>query len=266
MSDSASGPLSTDAFRAHMAELQQIVRLQAEDDLRRMGHSPAQWVAEEYERKRAMRGTDLALSGTSLPPGWRWTRNEATGQYEASPVGQMPATPPVIVGPPGKMPFMPDYGDPGSGLGGGMPTPGLPFRSTGIVTTGMRYDPLYHRYESPDGSGVDELELRDFARENLGPMPSQTSKEWPGGTKVVNIRHTPCDVNVGRPSPWGNPFKIGPDGTRQAVIEKYRAYIAERPELLARVGELKGKTLGCWCAPEACHADVLAELAEGTAE
>lgn len=27
-------------------------------------------------------------------------------------------------------------------------------------------------------------------------------------------------------------------------------------------GELRGKVLGCWCAPKMCHGDVLAELAE----
>ena len=26
--------------------------------------------------------------------------------------------------------------------------------------------------------------------------------------------------------------------------------------------ELKGKTLGCWCKPDPCHGDVLAELAD----
>jgi hypothetical protein len=28
--------------------------------------------------------------------------------------------------------------------------------------------------------------------------------------------------------------------------------------------ELKGKVLGCWCKPDACHGDVLAELADET--
>ena len=35
-----------------------------------------------------------------------------------------------------------------------------------------------------------------------------------------------------------------------------------RPDLLARLGELRGKRLACWCAPKSCHGDVLAELAE----
>jgi hypothetical protein len=42
----------------------------------------------------------------------------------------------------------------------------------------------------------------------------------------------------------------------------YRAYLLERPELLELVPPLRGRTLACWCAPELCHADVLAELAD----
>ena len=31
-------------------------------------------------------------------------------------------------------------------------------------------------------------------------------------------------------------------------------------ELLSCLGELKGKVLGCFCKPKACHGDVLVEL------
>lgn len=69
-------------------------------------------------------------------------------------------------------------------------------------------------------------------------------------------------VYVGRPSPYGNPFEIGKDGDRAAVIELYRAWILTQPALLAKVrSELKGKDLVCWCAPLPCHADVLLSLA-----
>ena len=61
---------------------------------------------------------------------------------------------------------------------------------------------------------------------------------------------------------WGNPFRIGRDGTREEVIAKYRDYILNRPDLMARLPELKGKTLGCWCKPLPCHGEVLAELAD----
>jgi len=83
-------------------------------------------------------------------------------------------------------------------------------------------------------------------------------------THVVHIRHTVADVYVGRPSKWGNPYKVGRDGTREEVIEKYRAHILASPELLAAIPELKGKVLGCWCKPQPCHGDILAELADGS--
>lgn len=46
----------------------------------------------------------------------------------------------------------------------------------------------------------------------------------------------------------------------QEVIEAYRGWISGRPGLLEDLGELVGKRLACWCAPRACHGDVLAEL------
>ena len=92
--------------------------------------------------------------------------------------------------------------------------------------------------------------------------------------RVVNVsRGQACDVYVGRGgrdyvngvvysrSRWGNPFREGEDGTREEVIEKYRKWIRKQPELMAALFSLRGKKLGCHCAPKPCHADVLAEMA-----
>jgi hypothetical protein len=49
--------------------------------------------------------------------------------------------------------------------------------------------------------------------------------------------------------------------SREEAIEAYRAWFVRQPELMAAVGELKGKTLGCWCHPQACHGEFLVELA-----
>jgi hypothetical protein len=48
---------------------------------------------------------------------------------------------------------------------------------------------------------------------------------------------------------------------RKAMVHRYREWLDEQPELLARIsaGELTGRALGCWCAPQPCHADVLVE-------
>lgn len=81
-------------------------------------------------------------------------------------------------------------------------------------------------------------------------------------TTVVNIRHRKCDVYIGRGSKWGNPFThIGTQMTRKDCIEAYEVWLKQQPELLAALGELKGKTLGCYCRPMSCHGDVLARLA-----
>ncbi len=72
----------------------------------------------------------------------------------------------------------------------------------------------------------------------------------------------PFDVYCGRPSPFGNPFVIGKDGTRDEVIARYREWLPTQPNLMAEVHTLHGKTLACWCFPhQACHCDVLLEFA-----
>jgi hypothetical protein len=78
-------------------------------------------------------------------------------------------------------------------------------------------------------------------------------------------------IYVGRPSVLGNPFVIGKDGNRSQVIKKYIVWLRMQCESrgpvkrelmkLARMYRKKGKlTLVCWCAPKACHADVLKKV------
>jgi len=81
-------------------------------------------------------------------------------------------------------------------------------------------------------------------------------------TTVVNRHKEQFDVYIGRGSKWGNPFVIGRDGNREQVIEIYRQWIKGQHKLLADLHELKGKRLGCYCKPKACHGDVLVELVE----
>lgn len=81
-------------------------------------------------------------------------------------------------------------------------------------------------------------------------------------TTVVKVNNRTCDVYIGRPSKWGNPFYVGRDGSRAEVIRKYEEWILQQPELLSSLSELKGKRLGCHCKPLACHGDVLAKLAD----
>ncbi|MCH9022453.1 MAG: DUF4326 domain-containing protein [Planctomycetes bacterium] len=81
-------------------------------------------------------------------------------------------------------------------------------------------------------------------------------------TKVVHLKNEEFDVLIDRTTIWGNPFVIGRHGSRADVIDKYRKWILNQPNLLSQLNLLKGKRLGCWCAPEPCHGDVLVELIE----
>lgn len=88
--------------------------------------------------------------------------------------------------------------------------------------------------------------------------------------RVLNMRHLkgkPLPENavyVGRPSVFGNPFVVGRDGTRERVIAAYRYHLKTNASLTVQaIRELRGKDLVCWCAPEACHADVLLDIANG---
>nr|WP_243659118.1 DUF4326 domain-containing protein [Tamaricihabitans halophyticus] len=65
-------------------------------------------------------------------------------------------------------------------------------------------------------------------------------------------------------SDFANPFVREARTDRAAMLTRYRAYLAGQPALLDRLraGEFAGLALGCWCAPEPCHAEILAEYTE----
>lgn len=84
--------------------------------------------------------------------------------------------------------------------------------------------------------------------------------------RVVNKYKEDYDVYIGRGSVWGNPFAIGEHGTREEVIELYRAHLWKmlkkgsitKQDLL----DLDGKRLGCFCKPQACHGDIIVKAVE----
>lgn len=101
----------------------------------------------------------------------------------------------------------------------------------------------------------------------------------PEPIRVVHVSRDEYSIYVGRAVPrrgfraskWGNPFIVGSDGNLATVLTSYRAWLLTQPNLLAALPELRGKVLGCWCAPKGgvtaadphvCHGQVLAELAE----
>lgn len=101
-------------------------------------------------------------------------------------------------------------------------------------------------------------------------------------SSVVNVRTDEFDVYIGRAvnrardprchkaSIWANPFKPKsrtPADMKKMVV-KYEKLMRERLEgderdmWLRELRKLRGKRLGCWCAPQPCHGEVLAKLAE----
>lgn len=70
-------------------------------------------------------------------------------------------------------------------------------------------------------------------------------------------------VRIDRHGQWGNPFLLLDDGDRDTVCNNYEThYWPHKPSLRQQVHTLRGKALGCWCAPERCHGDFLKEEAE----
>ncbi len=86
-------------------------------------------------------------------------------------------------------------------------------------------------------------------------------------TTVVNITYDICDVYIGRSKIpdvgyFGNPYPIDEDASREEVLSKYKEYFIKRVredrEFYRRIIALKGKRLGCFCKPDACHGDIIA--------
>ena len=93
-------------------------------------------------------------------------------------------------------------------------------------------------------------------------------------TTVVNTRVSDFDIYIGRktatPYHFGNPWHIGAHGTRAEVVEKFDHWIHEvaythveprrRAWILKNLEKLRGKQLGCYCAPLACHGDIYVKM------
>jgi len=69
-------------------------------------------------------------------------------------------------------------------------------------------------------------------------------------------------VYVGRSSRYGNPYRLGVDGTAGDVAILYLKYLVANPELVQDIKlNLKDKNLVCHCSSELCHAAILQLLA-----
>lgn len=93
--------------------------------------------------------------------------------------------------------------------------------------------------------------------------------------KVVHCKRDPFDIYIGRRKDglgiWGNPFRIGDyhEGkliTRELSLELYEIYIRDKLNKDRKLRDLLvsmiNSRLGCWCAPKACHGDILKKLCQ----
>lgn len=91
--------------------------------------------------------------------------------------------------------------------------------------------------------------------------------------RVVHCKRESYDVYIGRPSLWGNIYSHKTDSsakyhclTREIAIERYErdlrdALTADREFVIEKyLRPIAGKVLGCWCAPKACHGEVLIKI------
>ena len=97
-------------------------------------------------------------------------------------------------------------------------------------------------------------------------------------SRAKGWRMPPETVKVDRATKWGNPFKVGVDGTAAECVYLHRALLAgnvcltskasyddqiqHRKHVAENISALSGKDLACWCPlDKPCHADVLLRLA-----
>lgn len=125
------------------------------------------------------------------------------------------------------------------------------------------------------------MEFAGLQGEGIGMIPQRLQLSRAKGfnlQQASKMRNGLPAVNVARPSPLGNPFIVGRDGTRAQCVRLFKillggnialtteATVDTQREFLSNAvvswKSLRGKNLACWCPAHAeCHADVLLELA-----
>ena len=139
-----------------------------------------------------------------------------------------------------------------------------------VLEGGFDVDELVSALSRPDGheAGGQEGQQAPVHPEGAGhgdgSSPADEHEHAGNGTTVVNLRTSPYDIYIGRPGPWGNPFR------GEGAVENYRQWLWGRIQdgslSLEQLASLRGHRLGCYCKPAPCHGDVLAGAAEWAAQ
>ena len=89
-------------------------------------------------------------------------------------------------------------------------------------------------------------------------------------TSLVNIRKHKADLYIGRPTQWGNPFRMKFEDEREWVVAAHMRWLkgieyqnfeqGKREWILSNLYLLEEKILGCYCSPKPCHGDNYIDL------
>lgn len=91
-----------------------------------------------------------------------------------------------------------------------------------------------------------------------------TFAAWAAHPRHLYVGRRVARVDGTFDSPYRNLLRVNPQQGRQAAVDHFRRYAAQRSaEWRAQLrADLANKSvLGCWCHPEPCHANVLLEIA-----
>jgi hypothetical protein len=168
----------------------------------------------------------------------------------------------------------------------------LPVRCAGLEVGEPVVVPGIERQRRRKTRGVNWIESAIEASEVRG-WDGEPETEVPGArlasddepTLVVHCMRDDYDVYIGRGKDphtlewgeWGNPFShrestssmVNRANSVEEAIESYKQDLWRRLRdgrlSVEKLAALKGKRLGCWCAPGPCHGEVLAAAAEWAA-
>jgi len=126
-----------------------------------------------------------------------------------------------------------------------------------MVTAAKEYEQAKRKQEA-------DLSQRD--RELIAKLDKGETIVVNQKTDLATIRYAENKglfMRADRFSDWGNPFEMDKDGTRDEVCNYFAEYyLPFKRSLLNQLHKLKGKALGCWCAPLRCHCDTLKQLVD----
>lgn len=130
------------------------------------------------------------------------------------------------------------------------------------------------KYKDQEHKEIKVKEIVNVKKEYLIKMGYMDFSDWVSHNDHVYIgRNMSFYVPGANGSIWQNPYPLCTPGKkykdkkqRYTIDESlvlYEKYVRSRPDLMSKLHELDGKTLGCWCITSTnkkCHGTVLSKL------